>query len=212
LINTNAKAVKRINDFYATRGSVLLGTEMALNYLNQKVDYTAIASFDSLFAIPDFKIREKIFRLIMQTKGLTKKGFLIQTRNPMDPTIKMALNGELQDFYKIETEDRKMLDYPPFGLFIKITVRGNKNIVTRETEKLSLELKNIKTEATEEELAIPKYKPTIFYSTQEKKGEQNAINTVIKIPHSDWPDPILLSVLKKLPPCFEIKIDPENLL
>ncbi len=208
---TSAKALKIMKNFYENRGSILLGTEMAFSYLYKKIANSAIASFDSLFSIPDFRIREKIFRLILQTKDVAKEKFLIQTRNPNDPTIEFATAGNLVEFYKKEIEDRQVLGYPPFGIFIKITVRGSRNFVTRETEILKNVFNNPENK---------NYNPAIFNSTHEKKGEQSAVNAVIKLPKNEWPaaaeasagKPNLLSLLKSLPPHFEIKVDPDNLL
>jgi primosomal protein N' (replication factor Y) (superfamily II helicase) len=196
--DTSAKASIAVKNFYENRGSVLLGTEMAYPYLHKKVGNSAICSFDSLFSIPDFRIREKIFRLILQTKSIAKEKFLIQTRNPKDPTIEFATTGNLVEFYKKEIEDRQVLGYPPFGIFIKITVRGTRNFVSKEAENLKKILKN--------------RNAAVFPSTHEKKGEPAAINAVIKLPKNEWPDSSLLSILKSLPPHFEIKVDPDNLL
>lgn len=201
--STSIRAQKIIKNFYENKGSVLLGTEMAFSYLHKKVASTAIASFDSLFSIPDFRIREKIFRLILQTKELAREKFLIQTRNPNDPTVEFAVSGNLIEFYKKEIEDRQALGYPPFGIFIKITARGSKNFVARETENL----KNIFNNPENQN-----YNPSIFPSIHEKKGEQSAFNAVIKMPKENWPDQNLLKILKSLPLHFEIKVDPDNLL
>ena len=201
--STGIRAQKIIKNFYENKGSVLLGTEMAFSYLHKKVANTVIASFDSLFSIPDFRIREKIFRLILQTKELAREKFLIQTSNPNNPTIEFAMGGNLIEFYKKEIEDRQALGYPPFGIFIKITARGTRNFVTRETENL----KNIFDNPENKN-----YNPSIFPSVHEKKGEQSAINVVIKLPKEKWPDQNLLKILKSLPPHFEIKVDPDNLL
>lgn len=195
---TNTKAAKIIDDFYSNRGSILLGTEMAFSYLYKKTSLSAIAAFDSIFAIPDFRIREKIFRLILQTKNLAKEKFLIQTRNPDDETLNLALNGNLVEFYKKEVEDRETLNYPPFGIFIKVTARGTKNFVTKEIDILRK--------------GLAEFNPTIFPSVHEKRGEPVAGNAVIKLPKNQWPEPKLLAILKSLPPHFEIKIDPDNLL
>jgi primosomal protein N' (replication factor Y) len=198
ITGTGAKALKTAKNFYENRGSVLLGTEMAFSYLYKKVANTAIVSFDSLFSIPDFRIREKIFRLIIQTKNLARENFLIQTRNPKDQTVEFAVTGNLVEFYKKEIEDRQALGYPPFGIFIKITIRGTRNFVTRESQNL----KNI----------FKGYNPAIFNSIHEKRGEQSAVNAVIKLPKNEWPQNNLLGIIKSLPPHFEIKVDPDNLL
>lgn len=192
------KTANLVKNFYEDKGSVMVGTEMAFPYLHKKITTTIIASFDSLFAIPDFRIKEKIFRIILQTKNLAKRQFIIQSRNLDDEDLQYALSGNLKDFYESEIEDRKMLDYPPFSIFIKITVRGRKNLVTKESQKVESLLKN--------------FKPVIFNSIHEKNGEEMATNLVIKIPKEDWIDPELLALLKSLPPYFEIKVDPDNLL
>jgi primosomal protein N' len=104
----------------------------------------------------------------------------------------------LAEFYKKEIDDRQALSYPPFGIFIKVTVRGTKNFTAREAENLRNILKN--------------YNPAIFASIHEKKGEQSAVNAVIKLPKNEWPVRNLLIILKSLQLHFEIKIDPDNLL
>lgn len=202
--STGHRARITAKKFYETKGAVMLGTEMAYPYLYKKITNTAIASFDSLFSIPDFRIKEKIFHLILQTIQLSKENFLIQSRNPDDPTVTLALAGNLSDFYKKEIEDRKVLNYPPFGVFIKITMRGTKTSVTREFEYL----KNIFTEFPD----LANIKPVYFPSIHEKRGLPAALNAVIKIERVQWPHAPLLSILKSLPPQFEIKIDPDNLL
>lgn len=203
--STVTKIKQTIEKFYEEKGSLLLGTEMALPYIYKKITNTAIVSFDSLFAIPDFRIREKIFHLIIETRNLAKETFLIQTQNPKDPAVALSLNGNLMEFYRKEIEDRKILEYPPFSIFIKITVRGNRSFVNRETEKM----KKI----------FSKFDATIFSSIHEKKGEQSATNAVIKIKKENWQNKEqniytaeLINTLKTLPPHFEIKIDPDNLL
>ncbi len=198
ITETSAQTSSVIKSFYENKGSVLLGTEMAFPYLYKKVGASAISSFDSLFSIPDFRIKEKIFRLILQIKNIARENFLIQTRNPKDPVVEFAVSGNLVEFYRKEIEDRQTLNYPPFGIFIKVTVRGTKNFVSREAENL----KNI----------LENFNPAIFPSVHEKKGEPVAVNAVIKLPRNDWPHSSLISVLKSLPPHFEIKVDPDNLL
>ncbi|MBN2094377.1 MAG: hypothetical protein JW740_03375 [Candidatus Zambryskibacteria bacterium] len=195
---TSIKASDTAQKFYDTKSSLLLGTEMAFPYLRKKVSYSAIVSFDSLFSIPDFRIKEKIFGIILQTRDMAREKFLIQSRNPEDPVVKFAVSGNLLEFYKKEIEDRRLLNYPPFGIFIKITVRGTKGFVSREAERLQKALKN--------------FESTIFNSIQEKKGGQAAINAVIKLKRENWPDQNLIKILKFLPPHFEIKIDPDSLL
>lgn len=198
LTKTNTKAQNAAEQFLANPGSVLLGTEMAFSYLHKKVWASVIASFDSFFSIPDFRIKEKIFHIILETKALAKEKFLIQTRNPDDEALLQAMKGDLLGFYQKEVADRRILNYPPHGTFIKVTVRGSRALVQREETKL----KGL----------LEAYEPVVFYSIYEKRGEQLAINAVIKFPREDWPNPELIDLLRSLPPSFEIKINPDSLL
>jgi primosomal protein N' len=198
---TNLKAEKIVDNFYSTRGSILIGTDMAFSYLYKKIGVTIIASLDSLFSIPDFRIREKIFNIMIQARNLSKNLLLIQTRNPDDISIKSIVSGNLIEFYNVEIQDRKLLEYPPFGVFIKITIRGNSTSIKKESVYLKKNLDKL------QNLDI-----SFFPSNHEKKGEQSAINAVIKVSKENWPNDELVNFLKFLPSYYEIKVDPDNLL
>ncbi len=187
-----------IEKFQKTRGSILVGTEMALSFLNKKVDTSLIAAFDSLFSVPDFRIREKIFRLILEVRSVAKENFIIQSRNLDNEALVFAKNGNLVEFYKMESEERASLSYPPYSIFIKITSRGSKSHVNAN----SVELEKI----------FEEFNPLIFPSIHEKRGEIAAINLVLKIRETDWPQKELIKTLKSLPQHYEIKVDPDNLL
>ncbi len=196
--SSHARASKIAEKFFASRGAILVGTELAIAYLHKKVATTAIASIDSLFAVPDFRIREKIFKLILEMTNLAKEKFVIQSRKQNDPAIELGLAGNLMDFYRLEIADREALLYPPFSVFIKVTVRGTKSFVSKEVETLRT--------------ALLPWQAVIFASIHEKKGEQAAVNAVIKIKSAEYPSPSLTHTLRSLPLHFEIKIAPDNLL
>lgn len=191
-------AAETADKFYTTPGSVLVGTEMALHYLREPVSYSAIASIDPLFFVPDFRIREKIFRIALNVKLLAKEECLAQIRKAEKETLELALSGNIADFYKMEIKEREALQYPPFSVFLKITARGNHNFTEKESKNL--------------ESIFEKWQPTVFHSTAEKKAADSAVNCVIKLPMDKWPDEELRHKIMSLPPYFEIKIDPDNLL
>lgn len=195
---TPSKARKVVEKFYGSPGSVLIGTEMALGFLYEPVDFSVIASIDSLFVVPDYHIREKIFRLILGVKLLALDKFLIQIRNAERETIDMALSGNILEFYNREIKEREELGYPPFSIFIKITSRGPRQNVTEEMSRVAY--------------IFGKFQPTVFPSVSEKKGAQYAENAVIKIGRDAWPEEELVETLKALPPVFEVKVSPDNLL
>ncbi len=195
---TNLKTEKVLDNFYKSHKSILVGTEMAIPFMHKKVSLSCIASFDTLFSIPDFRIREKIFNLVLDIRNISKNKFILQSRNSEDSIIKNGLSGNLLEFYREEIKDREELGYPPFGIFIKITLRGTR----AETDKAARIIKEL---FAEEEVSV-------FSSLHEKKGEQAAINGVIKVTKNDWPDLDIIQKLNSLSPKFEIKVDPDSLL
>ncbi len=201
---TTTRVRQTIEEFYKTKGSVLVCTELALPFITKKIEYSAIASFDSLFFIPDFKIHEKIFKIICTISSITKNTLLIQTRNKDEETLINGVDGNMAEFYKKEISDRKILDYPPFSVFIKITMRGTKIFVEKQASKLKDLLDPITNKKN--------YKTTFFPSMHEKKGENVAINTIVKINKTSWPDIEIVDLLKNLEIDYEIKVDPDNIL
>ena len=195
---TQAKASQIAEKFYKTPGSILVGTEMALHYLKNPVNFTAVASIDSLFSVPDFKIREKIFHLILKMKLLAREKYLVQIRNVERNTIELALSGNILDFYKMEIKERELLQYPPFSVFIKIIIRDNRPLAEEGSKYLLRFFKE--------------WNPIVFESLFERRDTKVAFNCVIKIPRDNWPNTELLQKIFSLPPQFEIKVDPNNLL
>lgn len=195
----NPKRAKEIAEqFYETPGSVLVGTEMALPYLNKKIEHGVVASIDPLFLIPDFRIHEKIFNILLSIRSLASKNFLIQTRDPEQKLFSYALEGKLLDFYQSEISERELLGYPPFSVLIKISARGDEETVKRE-------IAAIKTN-------FAPYEPAIFPAFIAGAGGKYTIHALLKRPPKEWPDETLREKLLALPPWYEIKINPESLL
>src|SRR3989344_8105478 len=110
---------------------------MTFFYLRKKVDLSIIASFDSLWSIPNFRMSEKIIQLLLSIISKTEKKIIIQTKNKNDPALLAVKSENLLSFVREELEDRKNLNYPPFKRFIKITFLGDKteSIKVRQTLK-----------------------------------------------------------------------------
>ena len=118
-------------------GGIVVGTEMIFSYIKQPIDHIVAMSIDGLFAMPEFKMNEKIFRLLLRLKSLAKKSFIIQTRFPELPIFDNVLRGNISRFYKEEMEGRKLFQYPPFKLLIKITKENkNETMLSAEIEAL----------------------------------------------------------------------------
>jgi primosomal protein N' (replication factor Y) len=202
----NARQGRETADtFMSTPGSVLIGTEILFSYIRQladkPVERVAIISLDALFALPDFRINEKIFHLLLKLRSLAKKTFLIQTRLEEQNLFNYAINGNIPGFYKTEIENRKQFQYPPFKFLIKITKEGrNKTKIKKEIEEVAKKLNEWNP------LSYPAFIPKIknIYSW----------HILLKTNPETWPDKQekLRQILSSLPLAWKINIDPESLL
>jgi primosomal protein N' (replication factor Y) len=197
-VTTHKQALSVASQFYNAPGSILLGTEMALLYLEKPIDNSAVAAIDSLFSIPDFRINERIMNILLKIRSLTQKTFLVQTRSRDQKIFDYATKGNLMDFYRDEIDERKKLSYPPFSTLIKLTVKGPKTRVTEEMDRLSIVLRE--------------YDPLVFPAFVDKINNKTVMHALIKINHAEWISKPLVEKLQTLPPQIAVNVDPESLL
>ncbi|KKR43894.1 MAG: Primosomal protein N' (Replication factor Y) [Candidatus Nomurabacteria bacterium GW2011_GWF2_40_12] len=201
-------AEKIVKEFESSSGAILIGTEMAFSYLKEKVPLSIIASFDSLWSIPNFKMSEKIIQIILSIINSAKKKVIIQTKNEKDKALMAIKSANLLSFVREELEDRKNLDYPPYKRFIKITHLGDKDQTLKARKML--------------EEMFKEYSPEIFSGFVARLQGKYATNALLKIEPKKWSlpeistnssiDDSLLNKLHSLQPTFEIYVDPEDLL
>ncbi|MCX6747561.1 MAG: hypothetical protein NTW98_01260 [Candidatus Nomurabacteria bacterium] len=208
-IAKNAKeAYKIITEFEENNGAILVGTEMALFYLQNNVALSLVASFDSLWSIPNYKISEKIIQIIFKLLEKTDNTLIIETKNIGDESLNSIKNGNILAFVREELDERKKLGYPPYKRFIKINCLSEKE----ETQKIRGILAQI----------FEKYNPNIFGGFNVQSKGRYTTNTLIKLEPTDWSlselsqhgkiNEILANKLNSLPNQFSIQIDPEDLL
>ncbi|MFH1608459.1 MAG: hypothetical protein ABH951_00365 [Patescibacteria group bacterium] len=207
-VKTTKEAEKIIKDFEQSKSSILIGTEMALHYLKEKLPLTVIASFDSLWSIPNFRISEKIIHILISILSKTKDQLIIETKNKEDSVINAVKIDNLVSFVREELEDRKKLGYPPYKRFIKISFMGNK-----------LETENARKYFTEN---FKEYNPEIFSGFLAKLKDKFITNCLIKTEPTNWSipelshnsqiDEVLSEKLLSLNSKFLINIDPEDII
>jgi primosomal protein N' (replication factor Y) len=197
-VKTHKKAKEISDNFYKTPGSILLGTEMAILYLDEQIESTVVASLDSLFAIPDFRGNEKIMNILLKMRQLSRDNFIVQTRSIDEPVFEYATKGNIADFYRSEIAEREQFAYPPFVTLIKITYQGHR-------EEVLEEMKNLKA-------FLSPYTVQIFPAFIETVKGKYVMHALIKADKKTWPDETLVKKLQSLPPHFVVKIDPDNLL
>ena len=197
-----AAAMKKFRD---KPGSILVGTEMALLHISEPVEHIAIASIDSLLALPDFRIQERMMYALTRLRNLAKRTFIVQTRRAEEEVWSYGIKGNLGDFYRNMIRERKQFSYPPFSLLIKISIEGKKADIAKE-------MANIRT------LITPDIAPSeldifpAFTSAGKGSANKSVIHSLIKMPTGHWPKKELVEKLRILPQHISVKIDPESLL
>lgn len=194
--NTRKKAADIAEEFNKTPGSVLVGTEFAIPFL-RRVQHTAIISCDSFFVIPDFRMNERVFAMLLALRAKTEKTFLLQTRMPHVPVWKEVLRGDIANFYREELRVRKEYDYPPFTTLIKLSVYGAQEKTAEEVARL-LKL-------------LAAYHPISFPARRENPRGGVSFRILLKVAEP-WPNEALLAILSSLSPAIEVRVDPEDTL
>ncbi|HVU06871.1 MAG TPA: hypothetical protein VHE10_03755 [Candidatus Paceibacterota bacterium] len=195
---TPKKAADIAERWYASPGSILIGTELALGYLDRPIDYCAVGTLDALFSIPDFRINEKIFSIILKLRAIANKHFLLQTRNPEAPVLSQGAKGNIIDFYREEIESRRQFSFPPFSTFIKVSHSGKKEDVLESMDKLKVALAGFQVDV------FPAFIATV--------KEEYVMHALVKLPRKEWPQSELLERLRGLPPSYAVNVDPESIL
>lgn len=194
---TPKQAQQIAEEFYATEGGILIGTEMALSYLTEKLGCAFMSSIDSLLSVPDFQIEEKIFGTIATLREYAEEMVVIETSSPENTMLKHAQSGSISEYVDEELGLRKQLHYPPYTNLIKVTCSGSRTAVIEDTRKL------VK--------LVEKYKPRVFGGfIPGRKGM--SLHSLIRVPTENWPDEELIGILTGLPMTFEVNVDPERTL
>lgn len=196
--STHKKALEIAEKWFASPGSVLVGTELALLYVDREIDYSAIASIDSLFSLPDYRIHEKAFSMIIRMRAMAGKRFILQTRSPEIPAIAYGVKGNIIDFYREEIEARRSASFPPFSTFIKISYAGDKEKVLAAMEDLKVKLAGFETDV------FPAFIATV-------RGDF-MMHALVKVRSGQWPNDDLLERLRALPPSYAVNVDPDTIL
>lgn len=207
-VKNNVGAEKIIKEFNECHGAILVGTEMTFFYLKKKVPLSIVASFDSLWSIPNFRMSERIVQLMISIIEKTEKKFVIQTRNSNDTAIKSLLSENIVAYVREELKDRKNLGYPPYKRFIKISYQGDKD--------KSLYARNYLKETLKE------YNPEVYSGYNSRNKGMYTTNALIRLNTKNWSalelsagskmDQILQKKFDLLLNQFDITVDPEDLL
>lgn len=194
---THRQCKRLIGDFYDQKGSILLATSKVLPYLDRPVALSAITSLDATRSIPSWRADEELFSLLLTIREKTVGSLMIQTRSAADEVIDYARQGLVDHFYSDEIALRENLGYPPFSVFIHLTIQGNAEAISH----LENTIENI----------LANYKPS-FYSSPFSSQDKITRFGLIRINSGRWPDKDLMDLLRSLPPMVRIEIDPPRIV
>jgi len=195
-VRTPAQGLKKLNNFYETPGTIIVGTEMLLGYLTRPVRHVCIATLDNMLSLSDYKTREKMFHLITGFGQYAKKELLLQTRHLDNDFMRIMKSGLSSKFYNTELSIREKTKYPPFSVIIKVVISGQKKGVVKDAQSLM--------EITKE------WSPYLVsgYSKGVKKTYLSQL--FFKIPSKNWPNDKLYRILISLPTRYSIEVSPNS--
>jgi primosomal protein N' (replication factor Y) (superfamily II helicase) len=120
---------KIIRAFEEGRIDILIGTQMISKGLDfENLTVVGVLNADNLLNYPDFRAHERSFQLLEQVSGRAgrrqKRGkVIIQTSDPANKIIRMVLRHDYLSMFKIQVEERKTFNYPPFCRMIRISLK-----------------------------------------------------------------------------------------
>jgi primosomal protein N' (replication factor Y) (superfamily II helicase) len=131
----------RLEAFRSGAVDILVGTQMVAKGLNfPGVRLVGIVAADTGLQIPDFRAAERTFSLIVQVAGRAGRyapdgKVIVQTFRPHHEAIRLAAEGNLEEFYRKEIEIRRELGFPPHLRLARIVFRGkNQTRTLRDAE------------------------------------------------------------------------------
>ena len=194
---THVKAKKLAKQFYDTRGSIMIGTSMALPYITKSVTTTVVTSYEAARAIPTWRAEETLLSLLLSLRDKTTNQCFVQTRTDPDYILKYAERGLIDEFYDEEIMMRKALLYPPYAFFILLTWTGTQSQILEAEKYIDAQL--ISTELH-------------FYNSPMTTSKGITRHGLIRISAEKWPDPALLEQLRNLPPSIKIEVGPDKII
>ncbi|MFZ2976028.1 MAG: primosomal protein N' [Candidatus Moraniibacteriota bacterium] len=139
--------------FSKGEADILIGTQMiSKGWDLPNVSLVGIIDADNLLSFPDFSAEEKAFGIISQLAGRVNRPgarfpgeVVIQTYQPENKIIQLAGENNFQSFFERIIEERKALNFPPYGKIIKLVFQDyNFEKVEKESQEIFEILENIK--------------------------------------------------------------------
>lgn len=114
--------------FKNKKADILIGTQMvAKGFDFEDVTLVGVIAADTTLNLPDYRSSEKNFQMITQVSGRAGRGekegdVIVQSYNPDHYSLKTAVDGNYEGFFKKEIEIRNAMNYPPFSKLMVINL------------------------------------------------------------------------------------------
>lgn len=196
---TPAAARKTVETWLASPGAILVGTEMAANLVREEYDCLGVVSCDALFAVPEYRMRERILAVLLHLRQHARRRVVIQTRLADLSLFRHAAQGNLADFYREELAERKESRFPPFGILVRISVAGR-------TKAEALKKANVAA------AALAPHEANVYLGREALGKGLVPAHVMLTLPRENWPDPALVAKLRALSPEHLVEVDSDSIL
>ncbi|HEX7651429.1 MAG TPA: hypothetical protein VF439_01800, partial [Candidatus Paceibacterota bacterium] len=189
-------AVRRAAARIEEPGTVVVGTEAMLPLLDpaSELQYAAIASADSLLALPFWRARERFVHAGLTLLDRAQR-VSVATRRTDDTAVQMVADPSADAFFAEESAQRKALGYPPFGHLLVFHAEASPAKVAEAARLIERALDG----------AAHTRLPDRPVRTRAR------LSVVAKLGQDAWPDRKLSARLAALPPWISVAIDTESL-
>ena len=133
-----------LEKFRSGQSQILIGTQMiAKGHHLPGVTLVGVISADVGLGLPDFRSGERSFQLLCQVAGRSGRGekpgkVIIQTFQPDHYAITSAASQEYDQFFRIESQYRKINGYPPYSKMIRlVNQHTNESKALEESKKIT---------------------------------------------------------------------------
>jgi primosomal protein N' (replication factor Y) len=139
-----------IKAFEERRIDILIGTQMISKGLDfENLTVVGVLNADNLLHYPDFRSHERSFQMLEQVSGRagrrSKQGrVVIQTSDPDNRIIRLVLRHDYKGLFRMQAEERKAFNYPPFSRMVRINIKHKDKILLNQySEILGRDLKEL---------------------------------------------------------------------
>jgi len=133
-------------DRFESDARIIVGTSYMIRHISslQNIGLVLVANADNLLCSTDFRATEKAFRTIMTLRTIAKENgaeYIVQTKDFRQPVFKCLEDGSYMNFYNIESEERKGMNFPPYLRMMRLEFRHHDTVYLHDAvEKLYYQL------------------------------------------------------------------------